>query len=101
MSCSVEEWKATATGSGEERVIKVVGEGTCSQGGCTVSLKLANEGIIDNPDVVVLSFGADCSGIGPKVITPFQVEKKVEGDPATTVQIRTAEGVETVDVTPG
>lgn len=101
MSCKVEKWAASATGAGEERVIKVVGEGTCSHGGCTVSLKPTNEGVIDNPDEVALSFEADCSGIGPEVITPFQVEEKIEGDPATIVRIHTEDGIETVDVTPG
>lgn len=98
MSCSIEEWKASASGEGEDRVIKVSGDGECTRDGCSARLEPTNEGIVDNPEIAVLSLKVDCPEIGLEVMRPVHVEAEIEGDPATKVEIRTSDGPEMVDV---
>src|SRR5215213_2035250 len=98
MGCTIERWTAQATGSGEERVITVRGEGECTQGGYQLRLELTNEGPIDDPEWAAVRLFVEEPENGTDLMTPVQVELKIEGDPATKVRIDMPEGSENVDI---
>jgi hypothetical protein len=101
MSCEIDKWKASASGSGEERVIRVSGEGECTTGGHQLRLERSNEGFVDDPDVVAIRLVVEEPEVGPEVMTPVQVETEIQGDPAIRVRIDTPEGGHMVDVEAG
>jgi hypothetical protein len=72
MSYSFETWEATAT-RGDNRVLKVVGEGEATMGGYQFALEPDNEGIVPQPEVVTLRLKAIEPDVGPDVMTPIQV----------------------------
>jgi hypothetical protein len=98
MGCTIERWTAKATGSGEDRVITVRGEGKCTSGGNKLSLEARPDGIVDEPDVVTMQLVIDEPGSGTTVMTDVSVEEEVHDQSATRVRIRTADGIEGVDV---
>jgi hypothetical protein len=93
MSCTIEQWTATATGSGSGREITVVGEGECSHSGYRLTLEPTNEGVWDNPEVIALALAIEELEGGAEVITPVKVERTVRDKTATRVEIRTPFGV--------
>lgn len=98
MGCTVERWTAKATGSGDERVIVVKGEGECTGGGYQPRLERTNEGIVDDPDVLALRLVIEKPGPDTTVMKPFKVDIEVQGDPATKVRIDTPDGSQGVEV---
>jgi hypothetical protein len=98
MSCTIDQWKANATGVGSQRVIAVRGEGECTQGGYKLRLEPTNEGIIDDPDVAALRLIVEAPKIGTDVLSSVEVETEIHGDPAIKIRIDTAEGSKWVDV---
>jgi hypothetical protein len=101
MSCTIDQWKASATGSGSERLITVSGKGECTQGGYQLRLEPTNEGIVDNPDETALRLIVEEPEVGTDVITPVQVETEIRGDPAIRVRIDTPDGSKWVEVAEG
>ena len=88
MSCTIDQWKANATGVGSQRV----GEGKASARKVDpLRLKPTNEGIIDDPDVAALRLIVEA----PKDV---EVEAEIHGDPAIKIRIDTAEGSKWADV---
>jgi hypothetical protein len=101
MGCTVDQWLAKATGSGSDRIITVTGKGECTRGGDKARLERGNDGIVDDPEVLVLRLVVEEAEFGPDVMTPFEVEIEVQGDPAVRVRIDTSEGTEVVEVEEG
>jgi hypothetical protein len=101
MSCTIDRWTATATGSGEDRVIKVKGEGQCTRkGDHRFILEPANEGPRDDPDLVAVRLVIEEAEVGIEVINDVTVETEINGDPATKVRIDTPEGSHMAEVEP-
>jgi hypothetical protein len=101
MSCKIDNWKATATGSGGDRLITVSGEGECTQRGYRLRLEATNEGVIDNPDEAALRLVVEAPEYGSDVMTPAHVETEIHGDPASKIRIDTPEGSIQVEVGEG
>jgi hypothetical protein len=98
MGCKIDRWSAQSNGSGEDRVIKVSGDGECNQAGYELRLEPTNEGVVDDPEVVALRLVIEEKEAGAEVITHVHVETEVRGDPATRVRIDTSDGSEWVEV---
>jgi len=101
MSCTIDDWEATAAGAGSTRVITVKGRGECTQGGHQLRLEPTNEGVIDDPNVTALRLVIEEPEVGTDLMTPVEVKAEVHGDPAIRVRIDTTEGSEWVDVVEG
>ncbi len=54
MSCRSEEWTASARREGGERQLRVEGRMECTTDGHTLTLEPDNEGVYDDPKVIVL-----------------------------------------------
>jgi hypothetical protein len=91
MGCTVDQWAASATGSGSDRVITVRGKGECTGGGYELCLKPTNEGVIDQPDTVALRLVVEEPEVATDVMTPVAVETQIYGDPAIKVRVDTTE----------
>ncbi len=92
MSCSITNWRATTSGS--PRLLRVRGEGECTQGGHTLRLLPDNEGIIDDPALIVLRLEIDEPDVGPDVITPIEITYETEVDEKVVgVEVRLPEGI--------
>jgi hypothetical protein len=91
MSCSMANWSATA--AGEPRVLRVRGEGECTQGGHTLRLIPDNEGVVNDPALVVLRLEIDEPQIGTDVMTPTEVKFETEVDrDVVAVEVRLPDG---------
>jgi hypothetical protein len=92
MSCDIKNWAAHIHEDGGERTLHVTGEGECTTSGHSLRLIRTNEGIVDDPDVIVLALEVDEPDGGAEVITPEKVEERfsIGNDPATKVQVRGA-----------
>ena len=91
MSCSITNWRATTSGS--PRLLRVRSEGECTQGGHTLRLLPDNEGIVDDPALIVLRLEVDEPDVGPDVITPAEVTYEMEvDDEVARVEVRLPDG---------
>lgn len=90
MSCEIESWSAHIYDDGGERVLHVIGEGSCTATGHSLRLSRTNEGIVDDPDVFVVALEVDEPDLANPVITPAKVEETfpIGDDPATRVEVR-------------
>jgi hypothetical protein len=101
MSCQIDDWKASASGFADERVITVTGDGECTTGGHKLRLEPTEEGVFDDPDIVALKLVVEEPEAGPEVITPVHVETEIKGDPAIKVRLDIEGGSRFIDVESG
>ena len=92
MSCEIKNWQAHVHEQGGARTLHVVAEAECTSAGHQLRLVRANEGVADDPSLVVLELEIDEPAGAPDVVTSHGTEGffSIGSDPATTVEIRGA-----------
>jgi hypothetical protein len=92
MSCEIKTWNAHVHEQGDARTLHVMGEGECTTTGHQLRLVRTDEGIVDDPTLVVLELEMDEPEGRPAEVTPQTVEGffSIGSDPATKVEIRGA-----------
>ena len=92
MGCEIDSWSAHVHEGDGGRTLHVTGEGECSSAGHALRLVRTNEGIVDDPDRIVLALEIDEPDAAAQVITPAKVDAHFElgDDAATQVVIRGA-----------
>ncbi|MDP9228034.1 MAG: hypothetical protein M3M99_03150 [Actinomycetota bacterium] len=92
MSCEIRTWEAHTHEKDGKTTLHVTGEGECTSSGHSLRLVRANEGTVDDPDLIVLALEVDEGDAGAEAATPEKVEGffSIGGDPATKVEVRGA-----------
>ena len=87
-----DSFTATASYTGENRLIRVRGTGTCPQGGYQARLEADNPGINPQPNELVLRIQEDAPELGTDALTPISIDDVVDAsDQVDTVVIRALE----------
>jgi hypothetical protein len=71
---------ATAIYTGENRLIRVRGSGTCPTGGFSAELVADNAGINPDPSELVVRIEETAPDVGPDVLSPLDVDSTFEVD---------------------
>lgn len=92
MSCEIKSWSAHIHEQGGARTLHVIAEAECTTAGHQLRLVRANEGIADDPSLVVLELEIDEPVGAADTVTAHPVEGffSIGSDPAATVEIRGA-----------
>lgn len=92
MSCEIKNWNAHVHEQNGARTLHVMGEGECTTAGHQLRLVRGDEGIVDDPSLVVLELEIDEPVGAAAVVTPQAVEGffSIGRDPASRVEIRGA-----------
>jgi hypothetical protein len=99
MGCKIEKWQAATQTENGARLLEVIGEGECTQGGYSLRLESTNEGIRDDPEVVALRLIITPPEAGTDVITPARVEYQGKVDSTVRrVRVDTPDGSEWITV---
>lgn len=92
VSCEMKNWQAHVHEQGGARTLHVIGEAECTAAGHQLRLVRGNEGVADDPSLVVLELEIDEPGGAAGEVTNTGVEGffSIGSDPATKVEIRGA-----------
>lgn len=92
MSCEIKSWQAHVHEQGGARTLHVMAEAECTSVGHQLRLVRGDEGIDDDPSLVVLELEIDEPTGAADEATPHGVEGffSIGSDPATKVEIRGA-----------
>lgn len=80
LACSweIDDFTATAVYTGENRLIRVVGKGTCPTGGFAVTLEHVNSGVVPEPHRLHLGLREVAPESGPSVLTDVSIDEVFE-----------------------
>jgi len=79
--CAEADFRATASGSGSERILNVRGTCTCPQSGVQLTLEFDNPGIVPHPEDVVLRLVTKEPEAGADVMTRTPVAFRAKVGP--------------------
>ena len=74
----INAFSAQAVYTGENRLVRVQGEGVCPKGGFSVTLVHVNPGIVPVPHQLMLGLVETAPDIGPDSLTPTPVDEVFE-----------------------
>lgn len=89
MACEITSWHASTSTFEGVRMLRIRGEGECTESGNHLELSPDNEGIVDDPELIVLRLTVTPAGAGSDVLVPAAVDFATPIDPQVRrVQIR-------------
>lgn len=74
MACEITSWNASTSNSGGVRTLYIHGEGECTETGNRLELSPDNEGIVDDPELVVLRLTVTPADTGNDILVPAAVD---------------------------